>query len=44
MIITERWTIIEGVRWIATCIDGTMLIARTKARLMSEIKEYEKTV
>lgn len=44
--ITEylNWTIIHGTRWIATHIDGTTFIARTKVRLMTDIKEYEKTL
>ena len=42
--ITDRldWTITKKNSWIATYKDGTILIAFSKAKLMSKINEFEK--
>jgi hypothetical protein len=44
--ITSRlnWTITQGAMWLAIYMDGTALVARTKAMLMSEINLYEATL
>ena len=35
------WTITQKANWIATYKDGTVLVARTKAELMSKINAFE---